>query len=368
MRPTVATIHLDRLYENVQWIRRQLNPRVNMMAVVKANGYGHGAGPVAHSALAAGAQSLGVAFVEEGIQLRGLGISAPILVLGQIPQEQIADAIEHDLDIVVCDPLTFDYAVQQGHLWNKPVRMHLKIDTGMGRIGVVADRFDRQWVDRLRNSSIIFQGIMTHFANADGDDMSATTEQVRRFLDVMEMCRQNGVEPRWVHGANSAAALRMPGTQFNLVRVGIAMYGLQAYGQMPQNLRPVLELTSQILFLKEVGKGFKIGYGSTYVTSKPMKIATIPIGYADGYRRGLSNRASVLIRGCKYPVVGSISMDQMTVALGIDDPVAVGDAVVLIGQQDDDAISADQLACLVNTIGYEIVTGLSPRIPRVYSN
>ncbi|SMC05415.1 alanine racemase [Sulfobacillus thermosulfidooxidans DSM 9293] len=368
MRPTVATIHLDRLRKNVQWIRAQLNPHVKMMAVVKADAYGHGAHKVAEAALEAGAEFLGVALVEEGMALRRQGIQAPILVLGQVPMNQIAEAIADDLDMVVFDPLTFDQAVQAGQFLHKPVKIHLKVDTGMGRIGLWPDHFDRVWIERLRNPAIIFQGLMTHFANADAREERGTKEQVQRFLDVIEMCRENGLEPPFVHAANSAAALKMPGTQFNLVRIGIAMYGLEAYAPMPADLKPVLELTSQVVFIKTVDEGFAVGYGSTYITEKPMKIVTVPVGYADGYRRGLSNRAQVLIRGRRYPVIGRISMDQLTVGMDIDDPVAIGDPVVLIGEQGGESISADDLARLLDTIGYEIVSGLSPRIPRVYGN
>ncbi len=368
MRPTVATVHLDRLRDNVQWIKSQLNPRVSLMAVVKADGYGHGAEPVARTALEAGAQSLGVALVEEGIALRDRGIRAPILVLGQIPLRQIDDAVQSDLDMVVFDARTFDQAVMAGKKRGKPVRMHIKIDTGMGRIGLKAEDFDEHWLERLRHPEIMFQGLMTHFANADARDHRGTTRQVSRFLDVIEKCRRGGMDPPWVHAANSAATLRLPGTHFNLVRVGIAMYGLEAYEGMPSPLKPVLELNSEVVFVKEVGKGFPVGYGSTYVTPEPMKIATVPIGYADGYRRGLSNRASVLIRGRSYPVIGRISMDQLSVGVGLEDELRVGDKVVLIGEQEEQSISADQLAGLLGTIGYEIVTGLSPRIPRVYGN
>ncbi len=368
MRPTVATVYLDRLYDNVKWIESKLNPQVSFMAVVKADGYGHGAEPIARTAIAAGAKYLGVALVEEGMYLRGQGIRVPILVLGQVPLYQIEEAVRSDLEIVVFDPATFDQAVLVGQKTGKPVKIHIKIDTGMGRIGMSPDGFDDEWIERLRHPGVIFQGLMTHFANADAGTAQETMRQTSRFLDVVEKCRKNGITPTWIHAANSAAALRFPGTHFNLVRVGIAMYGLAAYNDMPAALRPVLDLTSEVVFVKEVEKGFPVGYGGTYVTPTPMKIATVPIGYADGYRRGLSNRSHVLIRGRACPVLGRISMDQLNVGVGIEDEVQVGDKVVLIGNQEGQSISADQLAELLDTIGYEIVTGLSARIPRIYGN
>ncbi len=368
MRPTVARVYLDRVYDNVQWVKSQLNPHVSLMAVVKADGYGHGAEPVARTALAAGAESLGVALVEEGITLRNRGIRVPILVLGQVPFRQIAEAVDHDLELVVFDPETFDQALSSGQKGGKPVRVHIKIDTGMGRIGMRPDNFDDEWIERLRRPGVIFQGLMTHFAKADVGTDQETAQQTSRFLDVIERCRKNGMAPNWIHAANSAATLRFPGTQFNLVRLGIAMYGLKAYKGMSLALKPALELTSEVVFVKEVGKGFAVGYGGTYITPEAMKIATIPIGYADGYRRGLSNKAHVLIRGRAYPVIGRVSMDQLNVGVRLEEGVEVGDPVVLIGSQGEQSISADQLADLLDTIGYEIVTGLSARIPRVYGN
>ncbi len=368
MRPTVARIHLDRLQDNLAWIKGGLNPHVALMAVVKANGYGHGAVAVAHAALGAGASWIGVALVSEGAALRREGIDAPILVLGQPAASEIGEALAWDLDLVVFTPQMFAHIAALAEQRRAPARVHLKLDTGMGRIGILPGDIGAEWLMRLHSPWVDFQGVMTHFANADSLDPAPTRRQAEIFLNALETLRLAGFKPRFVHAANSAATLKFPGTQFNLVRVGIAMYGLEAYQPLPEELRPVMELRSEVTYVKEVGADFPVGYGSTFTTRKPMKIVTVPIGYADGYRRSLSNRAQVLIMGRRYPVVGRISMDQLTVGAPLDDPVAVGDRVTLIGEDSGAAVTADGLAREMDTIGYEIVTGISSRVPRVYDD
>ncbi|AUW93981.1 MAG: alanine racemase [Sulfobacillus thermosulfidooxidans] len=368
MRPTIARIYLDRLQHNVSWILNRLNPHVQLMAVVKADGYGHGAVPVAQAALSAGASYLGVALVGEGVALRNAGIDAPILVLGQPAAQEVTEALDNQLDLVVFDPERFAQIEEAAKKRQRPARVHLKMDTGMGRIGMLPAHLDDAWIERLRSPHVILAGLMTHFANADASDPLLTQHQVAVFLDIAERLRQASIEPLLMHAANSAAALKYPGTQFSMVRVGIAMYGLEAYHPMPKGLRPVMELISTVTFVKDVDEGFAVGYGSTFVTDRPMKIITVPIGYADGYRRALSNRAQVLIRGHRYPVVGRISMDQLSVGADAAAPIHVGDPVVLIGESGGLTVTADDLAREADTIGYEIVTGISARVPRVYGD
>ncbi len=367
MRATVATVHLDRLRKNVQAVQSLLSPGVGLMAVVKANAYGHGALRVAQSVLEAGAMALAVALVEEGVALRQAGIDAPILVLGQPTVSEVDEAVANDLDIVVFEPLIFKHLTDpQAAGVQRRARVHLKIDTGMGRIGIFPGNLDPLWLERLRSPRIALEGVMTHFANADSCGIESTTQQMAEFLDVLELLRVHGLSPRYVHAANSAAALRFPGAQFNMVRVGIALYGLEAFAPMPPSFSPVMSLESRVTYVKAVPQGFKVGYGSTYTTPGAMKIATVPIGYADGYRRAWSNNSRVIIREKEYAVVGRISMDQLTVGVPLNDAVEIGDRVVLIGESGGHTVGADDLARAAGTIGYEVVTGIANRVPRIY--
>lgn len=362
LRPTQATVHLDHIQDNVKTISAMLSPGTHLMAVVKADGYGHGAAAVAEAALSAGAGWLGVALAEEGVQLRKLGITAPILILGQSWDEQITLALTHDLDLTVFDPVTVDRVEIEAARLGMRARVHLKLDTGMGRVGIPFGEWDDGWIQRLEERSHLqWIGLMTHFAESDEEDPSYTAVQLGRFLDVVERLRRQKRLPPLLHAANSAAALRFPGTHFNLVRVGIALYGADA--TVP--LRPALSLASRIVFLKNVPANYSVGYGRTYYTPVAMQIASVPVGYADGYRRIFSNRSVVLIRGRRYPVVGRVSMDQITVAIPIEDTVAVGDRVVLLGVDHDHEISVFEWAEWAKTIPYEILCGIGARVPRV---
>ncbi|MBX5467334.1 MAG: alanine racemase [Firmicutes bacterium] len=365
-RPTWAEVNLGAIRHNVRRYVSALSPGTALMAVVKADGYGHGAVPVARAALEAGATWLGVALAEEGAALREAGITAPILVLGQSYGQQIAWAVEYGLEVTVFDRETLaevgEAAVARGRL----VGVHLKIDTGMGRVGVPWERFDAEWVQALGSTSgVVWRGVMTHFADADHPDPGYTRLQFARFLDAIESLRRRQALPPWLHCANSAAALRFPGTHLSMVRVGLGLYGLKPY-PAADGLVPALRWLSRVVFLKQVGEGFSVGYGRTYHTPSPMQLATVPVGYADGYRRAWSNRAHVLIRGRRYPVVGRVSMDQITVAVPVGDPVAVGDPVTLLGEDEGAVITAEELAEAAQTIAYEVVTGLSARVPRVW--
>ncbi len=361
VRPTKAIVHLDNIAENVRIIRQNLSVGTEMMAVVKANGYGHGAVPVAQAALKAGASWLGVALAEEGVQLRQAGITAPVLILGQSWDGQIALAVEHGLDLTVFDLDTLRLVESHAKAREMPASVHVKIDTGMGRVGMVPSQWNKDWLDALHNSQWLrWRGLMTHFAESDAPDAEFTRYQLSQFLDVIERTRMAGELPPYLHAANSAAALRYPGTHFNLVRVGIALYG----GIVHPQLKPGLTWQSQIVYLKKVAAGTPIGYGRTYRTPKPMQIATIPVGYADGYRRDWSNRASVIINRQCYPVVGRVSMDQITVGLPLTAPVRVGDRVLMMGEQGACAMTAMDLAELAHTISYEVLVGIGSRVLR----
>lgn len=361
-RGTWAEVDLGAVAQNVALLCSRLAPGAKLMAVVKADGYGHGAVPVARAALAAGAAWLGVALAEEGVALRRAGIEAPILVLGGSNRSQMMLAAEADLAVAVFDLSHLETAREIGAAAGRRLRVHLKVDTGMGRIGLIAERFDEIWAERLSDPGLDFEGVFTHFAGSDEPDPEPTRRQLSRLLDLLERLRVLGLLPRELHAANSAAVFRFPGTHFTLVRAGIGLYGLTPYPEAPR-LVPAMRWRSEVLWVKSVPARFRVGYGGTYETPAPMSLAAVPVGYADGYRRAWGNRATVAIRGRRYPVVGRVSMDQITVAIPPADPVFPGDPVELMGGVGP---SAEELADLADTIHYEIVTGISSRVPRRY--
>ncbi|MGE5571675.1 MAG: alanine racemase [Bacteroidota bacterium] len=373
-RPTVAEVDLTSISRNIGAIRRRVGPGPEIMAVVKADAYGHGAVQVATTALTSGATWLGVALVEEGVVLRKSGIIAPILVFGQLFPNQARRALHYSLS---CTVSTYEFAealsvaaTQEG----KRGKCHVKVDTGMGRIGVPprqAASFVRR-VAMLPNVEV--EGIYTHFASADADDKTFACEQLSRFMGVIEALRTAGVQIQFRHAANSAACVDIPEARLDMVRPGILMYGLSPFSterfqklKKEMDIRPALSLKTRVSFLKRVPAGTPVSYGSTYVTKEDTVIATLPVGYADGYSRGLSNRGEVLIRGRRLPIVGRICMDQCMVDVGSLE-VEVGDEAVLIGRQGDQEIAAEEVADKLGTISYEVVCAIGKRVPRVYSS
>ena len=366
-RGTEVRINLDALRANVRLFCERVGPNIAVMAVVKADGYGHGAVPAAAAALEAGASWLGVAAAEEGVELRHAGIDAPILVLGASTPSQVEMAVGNRLDVTVFDPDTLESCRYWGRRVGTVPRVHLKVDTGMGRVGVSPEAIG-EWQEKLAVPGVFWQGLMSHLAAADSDS-EYTRQQLSRFLDVIEHLRRSGVPlPPTVHLANSAAALRFPGTRFNLVRVGIGLYGLPPWPAVGEPLHPVLSWTSRVTMVKPVAEGQPVGYGLTFKAPRDAVIATVGVGYADGYRRLLSNRSEVLIHGRRCPVVGRVSMDQLTVLVPDDVAAAVGDPVALIGTQGSECVGAEHLAQWAETISYEIVTGISSRVPRIYDD
>ena len=319
-----------------------------LCAVVKANGYGHGSVLAAESALAGGAEWLAVATAEEAAELRGAGIESRLLVMGALTAEELRTAIEADADVVAWTEEVADAAP----------RIHVKLDTGMGRLGTK----DRELALRLaaRPNAV---GLMTHFATADepGDDhFPAQLTAFREFVDEV------GRRDLLVHAANSAAALRDAESHFDLVRCGVAIYGMDPFAQDPaaHALEPALSLHSWVASIRRLDRGESAGYGRRWRAYEPSWLATVPIGYGDGWRRGLTNNADVLIRGRRHPLVGAVSMDNVTVALGPDTDVELGDEVVLIGRQGDERILAEEVARRLGTINYEVTTGLLSRVRR----
>jgi alanine racemase len=322
-----------------------------LCAVVKADAYGHGVEPVVEAALAGGATWLAVATAGEAAALRGLAVDVPVLVMGAVTRDELRVAIHAEADVVAWSEEVAEAAA----------RIHVKLDTGMGRLGTR----DRELALRLaaRPNTV---GLMTHFATADelNDDLfPAQLEAFREFVD--KVARDDVV----VHAANSAAALRDPAAHFDMVRCGVAIYGLDPFQRDPaeRGLEPALELESWVAALRRFEAGDGAGYGRRWRAPEPTWVATVPIGYGDGWRRGLSGDCDVLIGGRRYPVVGTVSMDNVTVDVGADPEVAVGDRVTLIGRQGDERILAEEVAGRLGTINYEVTCGLSPRVRRLHS-
>jgi alanine racemase len=358
-RPTVVEVDLEAIRHNV----RTLKPDgVELMVVLKADGYGHGDAAVARAALQAGAGWLGVALVEEGIGLRDSGLDTPILVLSEFPPGSEKEALEAGLTPSVYgrDGLRALADAAAG----RDVGVHVKVDTGMHRVGVwppdAAAAFCRDVVD----AGLRVDGLWTHFAASESDP-DGTREQLARLRLALDDVRAAGVLPRWTHAANSAATILYPQAHLDLVRPGAAVYGIDpGEGVGPRaGLRPSLTWRSAVTFVRRLPAGERLSYGWRYTLERDANIATIPVGYEDGYFRGLSSNADVLIRGRRYRVAGTITMDQLLVDCG-DDEIAPGDDVVLIGEQGGERITAEELARHLGTIGYEIVTAISERVPR----
>ncbi len=369
-RPTVAVIDLDVLRENVRLFKTLISSTTSLMAVVKADGYGHGSVPIAKAALAAGADELGVATVDEGTRLRDTGIDAPILVLGPIGDNERSRALSKRLTLVVSD-LGFARGVEtdkQMLRLKEPVPVHLKIDTGMRRFGASPE--DSVEIATFISASphLELAAVMTHFAAADDADPALTLDQTRRFSTVCETIRAAGVTVPQVHLANSAATIRFPDLFRDRVRVGIAMYGLQPGPDidLPDGVKPVMTLHSRLGRVFSVQPGESVGYGRFWNAAKPTMAGLVPLGYADGYRRHGSDNFWMSVNGRRSPVLGRISMDQTVVE--VDARARKGDPVIVVGDGTDGvAPTLNDLATLIDTIPYELATGLvAPRLPHLY--
>jgi alanine racemase len=362
-RPTAAVVDLDAVRHNV----RALKPDgAELMAVVKANGYGHGDVPVARAALEAGATWLGVALVEEGLRLRAAGMAAPMLVLSEFPRGSEKEALAARLTPTVYTDAGLSALTEAAATLRHPSPVHVKVDTGMHRVGV-APQLASQLCIGVVEAGLELEGVWTHFAVADEPDDPSAREQLDRFRWVLADLEGAGIHPRYRHAANSAALLALPQSHLDLVRVGIALYGIAPGPALEgrADLRPAMSLRSQVTLTKRVAAGEGVSYGLRYRLEQDATVATVPVGYADGYHRAASGRAHVLIRGRRHPVAGTVTMDQITVDCG-DDPVQEGDEVVLFGSQGDQAIRAEELAAWAGTIGYEVVCSVSERVPREY--
>jgi alanine racemase len=370
MRPTHAEIDLRAVHTNLRNIRKAIGRAPLIMAVVKANAYGHGAVEVARSIVTKkSAQYFGVAIVEEGIELRKAKIDYPIHVFTAPFKEQLQDFIDHDLEPTICD---MDVAKRLNLLAQRSgrnVSVQVKIDTGMGRIGVKQNEAV-QFVEKLsRLNNIRIKGIWTHFATSDEKELSFAYRQLKLFRDIVTELELKGIHIPLVHCANSGAIMQIPESYFDMVRPGIMMYGyrpsLETRRTIP--LRTVMSLKGKVGFVKRVSPGTSISYARRYIAKKETTIASITVGYADGYFRTLTNKAFVLINGKRYPVAGTVCMDQIMVDVG-NDTVKPGDEAVMMGTSGPRSIDAWQIAVAAGTIPYEVTCAVSQRVPRRYRN
>jgi alanine racemase len=362
-----AAVNLAAIERNVATLHRRLTAGAELCAVVKADGYGHGAVQAAAAALAGGAASLAVATADEAGELRAAGIEVPLLVMGAVSGQELEVALAVDAELVAWDP-AFVEELRRRAPGSRPVRLHVKFDTGMGRLGTRDERQALAVAEAVATSSpqLELAGAMTHFATAD-DDLEFMERQLRRFEPFAAELRR-----RWpgiaVHAANSAATLREPRSHMTLVRCGIAIYGCDPMNQDPEahDLEPALELRSYVAAVKRALQGDSAGYGRRFISPQETWIATVPIGYADGIRRALTNNCDVLIAGRRYPLVGTVSMDNITVDLGPEQVGIEGEPVTIIGRDGPERQTAEDLARRIATINYEVLTGISRRVPRVY--
>jgi alanine racemase len=371
MRPVWAEVDLDALRRNVEVLRTKVAP-AELCAVVKADGYGHGAVPASRAALAGGAAMLAVALVAEGAELRHADIDAPILVLSQASPHELDDLVAHDLDATVYTAVGVAdlaaAAARAGRGRDGPVRVHLKVDTGMHRVGVAPDQAVALAVAIRDAPGLELRSVFTHCAVADEPDNPFTAEQLRRYASVVTDIEQAGVAVPCRHSANTAAALDHRAARMDLVRCGIGIYGIAPAPALADRvvLEPALSLHARVSHVKRVGPGEGISYGLRYRPSVETTIATVPLGYADGLPRRLGERGGeVLVGGERCPIAGSVTMDQILVDCG-DRSVAVGDEVILLGRQGNETITAQDWADRLETIAYEVVCGISPRVPRTY--
>lgn len=368
MRATRAEVDLDAIAHNVSLLAETVAP-ARLCAVVKADGYGHGAIAVGQAALEAGAEWLAVAMVEEASVLRRSGVSAPILLLSEPRTSDVPAALERDVRLTVYSKLAIAEAAMAARDLDIVAKLHLKVDTGMHRVGCRADEVVALARHIERTDNVELEAIWTHCAVADEPGNPFTDVQLRRLAEAVSALEAEGLRPPLVHAANSAAGIDRPDARLDMVRAGIVVYGLDPSPGLAgrQPLLPALSLLSQVSHVEEVQAGEAISYGRRHVLEHDTVIATIPIGYADGVPRALSRAGGcVLIRGRRRPMVGVVTMDQVMVDCGPVGDVSQGDDVVLIGYQGDEYIGASEWASLLDTIPYEVVCGIGPRVPRVY--
>jgi alanine racemase len=368
VRPTLVEVNLDRLTNNFHEIRQGVAP-AKVMPILKANAYGHGLLRTAQLMESLGADYIGVAVLEEGILLRQNGIRTPILVLGGILGNQVPGFLKYDLTITASSIDKLNQVDEIATQFGIKAKVHLKIDTGMERIGVHYYNADNFLESALKCRSINFEGIYSHFANADQSDLGDARKQLERFQDVLYFYEKHSLPaPPIRHMANSPAILQLPEAYFDMVRPGLLLYGVYPSAQIPRTIlvQPALSWKSRVVYFKVILPGHPVGYGSTWQTDHMVRAVTAPVGYGDGYFRSMSNKARVILRGKKYPVVGRISMDQIVINIEWDSAYN-DDEVILIGESGSESITCEDLAEWAGTIPYEILTNINTRVPRIYS-
>ena len=368
MRSTYASVSLSNLSRNIELIRSRCKPETKYLAVVKANAYGHGMEAVANCALESGAEYLGVAFAEEGERLRAAGITAPILLLGATEEGHMDSVIRSGLSVTAFTAESLQLLQAHAAKLGTTCRVHIKVDTGMNRIGFTSETAFAEAILLLKRcQNLVLEGLFTHFAVSERPDPAFTLLQAERFRRYAAIAHQNGLHPL-LHASNSGAALHIPEAQFDMVRGGIAMYGCHPAGHPVEgdDLCPVLSWHARVTHVKMIPAGEGVSYGLRFVTPHDMLVGTLAVGYGDGYKRCLSGKADVLVRGRRAHQIGTICMDQMMIDLTDIPDAEAGDDAVLIGTQGKESITADELAEKANTISYEILLSISERVPRIY--
>ncbi len=364
IRPTTAHVDLDRLGRNLQVVRRAVGPGTRVLAAVKGDAYGHGLVSASLALQEAGCEAFGVALVEEGKALRRAGVTGEIICLGGVGHDGAEEAVAWDLTPMVYDLEAAARIDAAGRRRGTPVEIHVKVDTGMGRLGVPRGDWE-PFLDRLANFAWLdLVGLASHLAESEAPDPTFTLEQARRFREALAALEVRNWRPRWRHLANSAGALghrSLVEPPFNMVRVGLALFGVAPGPGLGDGLEPAMRVTTQVLFVKNIPRGYGISYGRRWRSERPSRIATLPVGYADGYPRALSERAEVVVRGHRCPVRGSVCMDMVMVDVtDVTEQVRCGDEVLLLGE----GLPASELAGWAGTIPYEILCGFSDRVPR----
>jgi len=369
-RPTWIEIDLEALKHNLHAIKNLVGQQVRIMGIVKANAYGNGAYKISKVLLNNGVEMLGVAILEEGIQLRDKGITAPLLLLGGFFKEQIDTIIRYNLTPTVYDLKLAELLSERALQLKQTVNVHIYVDTGMGGIGI--RRHDAvKFVQSVNNMKNLFiEGIYTHCSSSDEEDSAYTHLQIKRFREILTELGENNIYVPLQHMANSSAILKHPESHFTMVRPGLSLYGLcpndKEFKKIP--LRPVMSLKTKIIHIKNMDSGEFVGYGRAHKITKPASIATLPVGYDDGYNRLLSNRGKVIVKNNIVPLVGRICMDMCFIDVSDIPNVSVGDEVVLYGKQGDKSITIESIASQLQTIPYEVICNISNRVPRHYIN
>lgn len=364
-----AQIDLDKIYANMVNMKANVHEGTQMVAVVKADGYGHGAVPVA-VAIDGLVEAYAVATIDEAMNLRKHGIKKPVYMLGFIPEARIDEAIENEIRFAVFEKLQAEKISERAKELGKKAIIHIALETGMGRIGFMPD--DRSVVEIGEIAAlekVEIEGIFTHFAKADETDKTSAHRQLKLYVDFLDRLKKSGTDIKIKHCSNSAGIIDMPEANMSEVRAGISLYGMYPSEEINKKaiaLYPAMEIKSHIIFLKEVEAGIPIGYGGTFITERRTKVATIPVGYADGYPRSLSNKGCVLIRGKRAPIIGRVCMDQLMADVTDIEDVTNGDLVTLIGRDAGEELTVEEVSETAGTFNYEFVCDIGKRVPRVY--